>query len=337
MPSKINGLRRMQMTDLSIIEGDSLQRMRDLPDNSVDLVIADPPYNLGKDYGNNKDAKCFDSYLDFSKKWLIEADRVLKPSGSIYVFMGFRFISYIYDILDRDLGYNFSSWICWHYTQGMGKTKGFSPRHDDILLFNKSSSYTFNLDNIRVPQKYYRARNNMRGANPGDVWLFSHVHYCNENRHDHPTQKPEGIIERMILASSNEGDTVLDPFSGSGTTLRVSQQLKRQGIGIELNSEYVKMTKERLKKPFKGFDSIDPRMNRVPLDLRKKEVRIEYLKNHRAWFLKNHENSINLFKDAIISAYGKEALEEVFGVETSHKKASSYSTKSFLDQLEAAE
>ncbi len=84
-------------------------------------------------------------------------------------------------------------------------------------MFNKSRKFTFNLDTVRVPQKYYRARKNMRGANPGDVWQFSHVHYCNENRQDHPTQKPEGLIERMVLASSNEDDTVLDPFAGSGT------------------------------------------------------------------------------------------------------------------------
>ncbi|MBU2805814.1 site-specific DNA-methyltransferase, partial [Acidithiobacillus ferridurans] len=146
--------------------------------------------------------------------------------------------------------------------QGIGKTKGFSPRHDDILMFSKSKDFVFNLDNVRIPQKYYRERNNMRGANPGDVWEFSHVHYCNENRHEHPTQKPEGLIERMILASSNEGFNVLDPFLGSGTTLRVCQQLKRNGTGIEINEEYCSMSKERLIKEFVGFDSIDPRMKR---------------------------------------------------------------------------
>ena len=290
---------------MSIIQGDALLKLKEVPDKSVDLVIADPPYNLGKDYGNNSDNKCFDEYLSFSKAWLHEADRVLKASGSIYIFMGFRFISYLYDMLSRDLGYNFSSWICWHYTQGMGKTKGFSPRHDDILLFNKSTSFTFNLDEIRVPQKYYRARNNMRGANPGDVWQFSHVHYCNENRQNHPTQKPEGIIERMVLASTDEGSTVLDPFLGSGTTLRVCQQLNRRSIGIELNPDYISMAKDRLQKPFTGFDSIDPRMNRVPLDLRKENIRTEYLKDHMKWFLKNHENSMNLFKDEVLKAMEK--------------------------------
>src|SRR5690606_27867349 len=205
---------------------------KNIKDNSIDLIVADPPYNLNKDYGNNSDTKSFDDYIDFTENWTKEAKRVLKPTGTIYVFMGFRFISYLYQILEKTQNLNFNSWICWHYTQGIGKKKGFSPRHDDILMFTKSDKFTFNLDAIRVPQKFYRSVNNMRGANPGDVWEFSHVHYCQENRQNHPTQKPEGLIERMVLASSNEGDIVLDPFSGSGTTLRVCQQLNRKAIGF---------------------------------------------------------------------------------------------------------
>ena len=221
--------------------GDAITLLKKLADESIDLIVADPPYNLGKDYGNNHDLKGFDEYIIFTKEWLTEAKRVLKPDGSIYVFMGVRFISYLYDIMDRELKLFFNSWISWHYTQGMGKTRGFSPRHDDILFFSKGKNFTFNLDDVRVPQKFYRERNNMRGANPGDVWQFSHVHYSNPNRQNHPTQKPEGVIERIVLASSNVGDTVLDPFSGSGTTLRVCQQLDRNVIGFELNPDYVEM------------------------------------------------------------------------------------------------
>lgn len=292
------------MSNIDIYEGDANKLFANIPDNTIDLIIADPPYNLGKNYGNNHDLKGFDEYLKFSRNWLSESFRVLKTTGTIYVFMGVRFISYLYDIMDRELQMYFNSWICWHYTQGMGKKIGFSPRHDDILMFNKSKKYLFNLDDVRVPQKYYRARNNMRGANPGDVWKFSHVHYCNENRQNHPTQKPEGLIERMVLASSNENDTILDPFFGSGTTLRVCQQLNRNCIGFELNPEYVAMTKERLSKPFTAFDSIDPRMERVPLDLRKDEIRTEYLKNHIEWFLKNHEGSFQALKQAVKDMYG---------------------------------
>jgi len=292
------------MTEIRIITGDAVEEMRKLNASSVNLVIADPPYNLGKDYGNNHDIKGFEEYLAFSRDWLREAHRVLTLSGTLYVFMGFRFISYLYDILDGELQLFFNSWIVWHYTQGMGKTKGFSPRHDDILMFTKSQMAIFNLDAVRVPQKYYRDRNNMRGANPGDVWEFSHVHYCNGNRQNHPTQKPEGLIERMVLASSDEGDLVVDPFAGSGTTLRVCQQLNRRAIGIDINPDYVAMTKDRLGAAFSGFDSVDPRMERVPRDLRRADVREEYLRNHQEWFLSHHENAAKKFEDSVASMYG---------------------------------
>jgi DNA modification methylase len=300
-----------QVNKLDLITGDALIELRNIKTDSVDLIVADPPYNLGKDYGNNGDMKDFHGYLDFSRQWLADCCRVLKPTGTIYVFMGFRFISYLYDILDRDCKLHFNTWIVWHYTQGIGKTRGFSPRHDDILMFTKSDEFVFNLDEIRVPQKFYRDRNNMRGANPGDVWEFSHVHYCNPNRQKHPTQKPEGIIERMVLASSNVGCSVLDPFSGSGTTLRVCQQLNRNCTGIEINPEYVQMSRQRLTMEFQGFDSIDPRMERVPFDLRRQEVRDDYLANHKKWFLRNHQNAIREFEESVESLYGKEQSNQL--------------------------
>ncbi len=290
---------------LDIICGDALEELKKIKDESIDLIVTDPPYNLNKDYGNNDDKLEFNEYMEFSRSWLKECKRILKKNGTIYVFMGMRYISYIYMILEQELDFKFNSWITWHYTQGIGKTKGFSPRHDDILMFTKSNKYIFNLDSVRVPQKYYRSVNNMRGANPGNVWEFSHMHYCNKNRENHPTQKPEGLYERMILASSNEGDTVLDPFSGSGTALRVCQNLNRNCIGIELNPEYVEMTKERLGKEFNGFDSIDERMERVPNDLNDEKIRNEYIENHKVWFLKNHESSLKDFINSVIEKYGK--------------------------------
>jgi DNA modification methylase len=292
------------MSSIEVIVGDAAAELGTFTANSVDLVVADPPYNLGKDYGNNHDVQGFEEYLLFSRRWLQNAHRILKPTGTLYVFMGFRFISYLYDILDRELQMFFNNWIVWHYTQGIGKTRGFSPRHDDILMFTKTQEFKFNLDNVRVPQKYYRDRNNMRGANPGDVWAFSHVHYCSGNRQNHPTQKPEGLIERMVLASSDEGDLVVDPFSGSGTTLRVCQQLGRRAVGIEINPSYVAATRERLADEFDGFDSVDSRMERVPLDLRRPDVRDEYLENHKKWFLKRHENAAKKFDESVVSLYG---------------------------------
>ena len=304
------------MIEPDIITGDALEELKKIADDSVDLVIADPPYNLGKNYGNNIDKRTFEDYLDFSRNWLTETKRILKPTGSIYVFMGFRFISYLYNIFEQELQMHFNGWITWHYTQGIGRTKGFSPRHDDILLFTKTDNFKFNLDSVRVPQKYFRERNNMRGANPGDVWEFSHVHYCNSNRQNHPTQKPEGVVERMVLASSDENDFVVDPFAGSGTTLRVCQQTNRRCLGIEINPTFVSMIQTRLSSPFNGFDSIDPRMERVPMDLHQENVRNDYLDKHKQWFLTNHQNAEVQFESIVTQIYGKtqESQKSLFDI-----------------------
>lgn len=249
-----------------LVCGDATAEMAKLPDACVDLLIADPPYNLGKDYGNNHDLKSWTMYANFTRNWLTEAVRVLKPTGSLYVFMGVRYISRLFIMLEDEFSLNFNGWITWHYTQGMGRKIGFSPRHEDILYFTRSEDFTFNLDNVRIPQKYYRKRNNMAGANPGDVWSFSHVHYCSDERENHPTQKPEALMERMISASSNPGDLVLDPFVGSGTTCRVAQVLERQWLGIDINPDYIEMSQVRITSLFDGFDSVDPRTERTPKD-----------------------------------------------------------------------
>ncbi len=247
-----------------LICNDAIDEMAKLPDACIDLLIADPPYNLGKDYGNNTDSKSWQDYEAFTNSWLTQAVRILKPTGTIYVFMGVRFIARLYLNMEQDFKLQFNGWITWHYTQGMGRKIGFSPRHEDILCFTKSKNFTFNLDDIRVPQKYYRERNNMVGANPGDVWEFSHVHYCSVERQNHPTQKPEALMERIIRASSNEGDLVLDPFVGSGTTCRVADVLKRRWLGIDINPEYIAMSQARLGLTFEQFDSIDLRTQRSP-------------------------------------------------------------------------
>lgn len=251
----------------AFICGDAIETMKVLPAESIDLVVADPPYNLGKDYGTSVDRKEWSEYREFTQAWLREAVRVLKPNGSIYVFMGVRFIAKLFLLMEEQCALNFNGWITWHYTQGMGRKIGFSPRHDDILYFTKSSNFTFNLDDVRIPQKYYRERNNMAGANPGDVWQFSHVHYCSAERQKHPTQKPEALLERIILASSNPDDVILDPFVGSGTTCRVADIHKRRWIGIDINPEYIEMCRYRVGTQTGGLDSYDPRTTRTPHDL----------------------------------------------------------------------
>jgi SAM-dependent methyltransferase len=182
-------------------------------------------------------------------------------------------------------------------------------------MFTKTKDFKFNLDSVRVPQKYYRSINNMRGANPGNVWEFSHIHYCQANRQNHPTQKPEALFERMILASSDKGDLVLDPFCGSGTALRVCQQTGRNGIGMEISSEYIQMTKERLSKPFFGFDSIDERMTRIPNDLNDYNIREEYIINHINWFLQNHPDAAKDFISRVQSKYSQKNQLSLFDFE----------------------
>ena len=134
--------------------GDALELFKDIKDNSIDLIVADPPYNLNKDYGNKSDSMNFEDYIQFSKKWIKESKRVLKPTGTIYIFMGFRFISYLYQILEKENQMIFINWIYWFYTQGIAKKKGCSRRHDDILMFTKTYKFVFNLDDIKIPQKF---------------------------------------------------------------------------------------------------------------------------------------------------------------------------------------
>ena len=248
------------------IVGDAIDELKKMSSDSIDLIATDPPYNLGKDYGNSIDYKGWHEYELFTEQWLTEAVRVLKPTGSIYIFMGVRFISKLFSLLEAK-GLLFNGWVIWHYTQGMGRKRGFSPRHEDILYFTRSNDFTFNLDSVRVPQKYFRERNNMNGANPSDVWQFSHVHYSNPERQPHPTQKPLAVMERIIKASSNEGDIILDPFVGSGTTCLAAHSLKRRWIGIDTNPEYIKLSEKRIKTKYES-DSFDPRENRTPKDLK---------------------------------------------------------------------
>ena len=214
------------MIDPQIVQGNCIEVMSSWPANHADLIVADPPYNLGKEYGNGSDSLLRDDYLRFTKAWLTQAIRILKPTGSLYVFMGFRFIAHLFLLLDEEFRLQFNNWICWYYTQGMGKTRGFSPRHDDILFFTKTDQFNFYLDSVRIPQKYYRARNNMRGANPGDVWEFSHVHYCQGNRTAHLRKSPKDCLSglfwrrrmRTILSSIRLLEVVLHCESANNLT-----------------------------------------------------------------------------------------------------------------------
>lgn len=235
--------------------GDSIEWLKSLEDESVDLIFADPPYNIKKaEWDNFKDQ---DEYLEWSMKWLEQSARVLTKTGTLYV-CGF---SEILADIKRPAKEFFKGcrWIVWHYKNKANLSNDWGRSHESFLHFRKSKKFTFNFDDIRLPYsshtlKYPRhpqSKNsqygngkqhiwtpNPNGAKPKDVIDLPTTCNASGESTPHPTQKPEELVRKFILASSNEGDLVVDPFCGSGTTLVVSEQLKRKWLGCDRNLEY---------------------------------------------------------------------------------------------------
>ena len=234
-----------------VILGDSLTVLRQIKSKSIDLIFADPPYNINKDFGNNKDK--WDSvkdYIEWCKRWINECMRVLKDSGTMYFMTATQHMPYL-DVYVSET-YNVLCRIIWSYdSSGVQSKKMYGSLYEPILMINKTSSaqYTFNCEDILVEAKTGSQRKlidyrkdppqpyNTKKV-PGNVWEFTRVRFKMDEYENHPTQKPESLLERIILASSNPGDTVLDPFSGSFTTSAVAVRLGRRAIGIDLNDEY---------------------------------------------------------------------------------------------------
>ncbi|MEN3028117.1 MAG: site-specific DNA-methyltransferase [Aquificaceae bacterium] len=231
--------------------GDCIEVMRTFPEESVDLVFADPPFNIGVKYDRWKDNLHYDEYIEWSKKWIGQCFRVLKKTGSIYVAIGDEFAAEIALIL-KQTGFYMRNWIIWYYTFGQHQKRKFTRSHTHILYFTKDEKeFTFNTDAIRVPSArqlvYSDKRANPKGRVPDDVWIFPRV--CGtfkERVGNHPCQMPEKLLERVMLASSKEGDVVLDPFGGTGTTAVVARRLKRHFITIELSPVYYESIIKRL-------------------------------------------------------------------------------------------
>jgi adenine-specific DNA-methyltransferase len=234
-----------------IICGDALKKLKLIKDKSIDLIFADPPYNIGKNFGNNIDKWQNDQdYIIWCENWITECMRVLKDTGTMYFMTSTQFMPFLDVFVSKN--YHVLSRIVWNYdSSGVQSKKIYGSLYEPILMINKSSQlpYTFNHQNIMVEAKTgarrglidYRKKipqpyNDKKV--PGNVWSFSRVRFKMEEYENHPTQKPEILLERIIKASSHEGDVVLDPFSGSFTTLAVAKKLGRYGIGIELNPEY---------------------------------------------------------------------------------------------------
>ncbi|MDI6788760.1 MAG: site-specific DNA-methyltransferase [Planctomycetota bacterium] len=242
----------------TVFNEDCLKGLDRIPNNSVDLVVTDPPYCLGKDYGNNSDKLNPKEYLDWSKKWIDAVIPKIKDAGSLYVFLTWQYSPEIFSYIKTKLiMINEIIWDRRVPSMG-GSTRKFSSVHDNIGFFAKTKRYYFNLDSVRIPYDEETKKARTRsifvgkkwlevGYNPKDVWSVTRIHAQDPEREAHPTQKPLEIIERIIKASSPKGGIVLDPFMGTGTTAVACYKLNRNYIGFEVNSNYCKITEERLK------------------------------------------------------------------------------------------
>ena len=243
-----------------IFFGDAIKVLENqIADNSIDLIFADPPYNIGKSFNGYKEKWSSDAeYLKWCYKWLDLCIKKLKPNGSFYVMTATQFMPFFDIYLQNKI--NILSRIVWFYdSSGVQAKKYYGSLYEPILFCVKDTeNYTFNANDILVEAKTgakrklidYR-KNPPQVYNsekiPGNVWEFPRVRYRMEEYENHPTQKPIALLERIIKASSNENDLVLDPFSGTFTTSFVAKQLNRKSIGIELQDEYVKIGLRRLK------------------------------------------------------------------------------------------
>ncbi len=235
--------------------------MPKLPSGSCSAVVTSPPYNIGKEY------ESFDSladYIEWSKDWLSVVPRLLDSSGSFWLNVGYtkvdgkgRAVPLPYLLWDKiDLFFNQE--IVWNYGAGVAAKKYLSPRNEKVLWYVKNAeNYKFYLDRIRDPNVKYpnqkkngKLRCNPLGKNPTDVWqipkVTSGAGRASPERTPHPAQFPTSLIERIILASTDEGDIVLDPFMGSGTTAEVAMRLNRRFIGFEISDSYIEIAQKRL-------------------------------------------------------------------------------------------
>ena len=245
--------------------GDSVAWLKTLPSASVDLVFADPPYNIKKAEWDTFESQ--QEYVAWSLRWIEEAARVLKPSGTLYV-CGFSEI--LADLrLPASRFFRGCRWIVWHYKNKANLGDDWGRSHESILHFRKGREFTFNTDDVRIPygehtlkypahpqaetSQYGKAANKDRvwhphpgGAKPKDVLEIPTT--CNgmHEKTPHPTQKPEELLRKIILASSQPGDVVIDPFLGSGTTAVVAEQLKRRWKGCDLSVEYCEWAAKRI-------------------------------------------------------------------------------------------
>lgn len=279
--NKINiAYKPTRSADVVLFQGDRLDLMRQLPDKSIKLVVTSPPYNIGKEYEKRRD---LDSYLADQEETIKEAVRILSDDGSICWQVGnhigkdgevFPLDALIYTI-GKKYGLKLRNRIIWHFGHGLHCTKRFSGRHETIVWFTKSDNYTFNLDPIRVPQKYPGKKNfkknekygmlsgNPLGKNPSDIWEIPNVKNNHPEKTNHPCQFPIELIERLVLSMTNPGDIVLDPYLGVGSALCAAVIHNRKGYGSDIIKEYLDIAEERVKSAANG--TLNRRMMGTPI------------------------------------------------------------------------
>ncbi len=255
-----------------IITGDALEIMKQIPDNTVDVSFIDPPFNLIKSYNSYKDNKGEQEYLDWSKKWILEMIRITKPTGSIFIHNIPKWLMEYYRVImnekehvKEDSPYfkhlrnlRVIDWIVWN-EPGSPKGRYLYASHYGILYLGKSNKTKF--FNLRIPHKFCRtchallkdyggkkAQVNAFGTILSDVWDDIHRYKHRKRRDSHPNQLPEPLMERILLMSADEGDLVLDPMVGVGTTCIASKKLGMHYIGIDMDDNYCKIAREKLSK-----------------------------------------------------------------------------------------
>jgi len=244
-------------TNSVCILGDSLETLRNIKNNKIDLVFADPPYNIGKIFGKNKEKLSKEDYLNWCKKWISECMRILKPTGTLCFMAATQFMPYLDSFVDTN--YSVISRVVWTYdSSGVQAKKSFGSMYEPIVIVAKDKKkFIFNskavqvkartgaerklIDYRKTPPQQYKTMKVM-----GNVWNISRVRFKMDEYESHPAQKPEKLLDIIIKALSNEGGIVLDPFAGTFTTCAIAQKNNRKNIGIEIEEEYYEIGLRRL-------------------------------------------------------------------------------------------
>lgn len=275
--ANING-KQVETTYHGIFIQDAVEFLKKMPDNSIQLILIDPPYNLDLDYWDT-----YEDYLGWAKNWLNEIYRILSDSGNCVIFGGFQFQDLKKGDLLEILHYTrhntklrFVNLIIWYYKNGMSAHRYFANRHEEAIWLSKTNKYYFDLDSVRTPfddvtKELYKRDKRLnpksidKGKNPTNVWEIGRLNGNSVERVGHPTQKPLEIMRRFVKALSYEGSVVLDFFAGSGTTGRVCIEENRHSIMIDSDISLKKYFQKHLKnkengifnKPYKIMENID--------------------------------------------------------------------------------